>query len=95
MWEPRDAVAFAQELGIAVVVSAFEGGRPRWSEADGTTLVDATAMLRIDGTGPRGRVDARQVDALADHLGAHPDATLVFAGPRALANLAELESQLG
>ena len=73
---------------------AFEGGRPRWTDADGSTLVGATAMLRIDGTGPRSKVDARQVDALVDHLDAHPDAVLVFAGPRALANLTELQSQL-
>lgn len=95
LWEPRDAVAFADELGIAALVPAFEGGRPRWTQDGGTTLVGATAMLRIDGTGPRARVDARQVDALADHLDAHPDAVLVFAGPRALANLGALESQIG
>jgi hypothetical protein len=95
LWEPADALAFAGELGITALVPAFEGGRPRSTEPGGATLVGAAAMLRVDGTGPRARVDARQVDALAEHLEVHPSTTVVFAGPRALANLGELERELG
>ncbi len=94
LWEASDALAFAGELGITALLPAFEGGRPRSTEPGGATLVGASAMLRVDGIGPRARIDARQVDALAEHLDAHPSTTLVFAGPRALANLAELEREL-
>jgi len=95
LWERADTLAFAAELGVDPLVPAFEGGRPRWTEEGGSLLVGRTAMLRVDGTGPRARIDARQVDALADHVAEHPDVVLVFAGPRALANLTELERELG
>jgi hypothetical protein len=95
LWEPVEALAFAGELGIETIVPAFEGGRPRWADDARTTLVGARALLRIDGTGPRARVDARQLDAIAEHLESHPDATLLFAGPRALANLGAVETGPG
>jgi len=90
LWELPDILAFAAELGVEPLVPAFEGGRPRWAHEGATMLVGPTAMLRIDGSGPRARVDARQLDALADHLEDRPDSVLVFSGPRALGNLGEL-----
>lgn len=87
LWTSEDALAFAAELGISVVLPAFEGGRPRYVDEEGALLVSPHAWLRVEGTGPRDAVGGGMIDALLDHLAEAPDATLLFTGPRALASL--------
>lgn len=93
LWEPDTACAFAKSIGIDVIVPAFEAGRPIPSLSAAGVLVDPAAWLGVVGHGPRGRLDARQIDALLEHVEAVPDAVIVFEGPRALANLAALAEE--
>ncbi len=94
LWEAPVACALAQTLGIDVLVPAFEAGRPLASMSAAGVLVDRVAWLSVVGHGPRGRVDARQIDALVEHIEAVPDATLIFEGPRALANLGAVAEEV-
>lgn len=89
LWEPAEARLFARQIGATLLVSAFEGGRPRRRELHGDVLVSEDVWLRVDGTGPRARLDGDQLDALQGHLQAVPDATIIFGGSRALAHLRE------
>lgn len=88
LWTPEEAMALSAPLsGMELLVTAFEGGRPRRSEADDRILGIRGAWLRIDGAGPRRTVHGGHLDAIAEHVDADPRATLVFAGPRAVTNL--------
>jgi hypothetical protein len=94
LWEPEVARAFARELGVEVCIGAFEGGRPRYEDPGEPVLVGREVWLRVGGTGPRGRLDGAQIDALAEHVEAVPDATIVFTGPLALKHLREVSAFL-
>jgi hypothetical protein len=94
LWEPDVARVFARELGIIVSLGALEGGRPRYAESGDGVLVGPEVWLRVGGTGPRARLDGQAIDALAEHVAAVPDATIVFSGPRALAHLREVNAFL-
>ncbi len=94
LWEPDVARAFARELGIAVCLPAFLGGRPCYEDPAGPVLVGREVWLRIGGTGPHSRIDGAQTDALLEHVEAVPDATLIFTGPRALKHLREFAAFL-
>ena len=86
LWAAPDAAAFASSLGITLMGPAFVAGRPNTDE-DPEVMYDRAAWLRVDAMGRRPRLSADQLDAIADHLDVVPDSTLIFAGPRALANL--------
>jgi hypothetical protein len=94
LWSPAEAAAHARAIGAHALVPAFEGGRPIRAAHDPDVLVADDAWLRVDGVGPRARIDAEQIDAIAQHLERAPDATIVLAGPRAFANLRELAAAL-
>jgi hypothetical protein len=94
LWSPAEAVAHARAIGARALVPAFEGGRAIRATHDPEVLVAQDAWLRVDGVGPRSRIDADQIDAIAQHLERAPDATIVLAGPRAFANLRELAAAL-
>ena len=87
LWTTEDALAFAKELQVPVVLPAFEGGRPRYVDDEGAVLVSRDAWLRVEGTGPRDAVAGGMIDALLDHVAEAPETTLLFTGPRALASL--------
>lgn len=89
LWEPAEARLFARQIGATLLVSAFEGGRPRRRETHDDVLVGEDVWLRVDGVGPRAGLDGDQLDALQHHLEAVPDATLIFGGSRALRHLRE------
>lgn len=94
LWEPDGARAFARELGIQVCLPAFEGGRPCRADPASPVLVGPEVWLRIAGSGPRARLDGAQIDAIAEHVEAVPDATLIFTGGRALQHLREVSAFL-
>jgi len=94
LWEPDVARVFARELGVAVCIGALEGGRPRYVEGGDGVLVGPEVWLRVGGSGPRARLDGQAIDALAEHVVAVPDATIIFTGPRALAHLREVNAFL-
>lgn len=94
LWAPAEACAFAASLNITAMGPAFVAGRPNTDE-DPEVLYDRGAWLRVDAMGRRPRLSADQLDALADHLDVVPNATLVFAGPRALANLEATADSVG
>ncbi len=95
LWEPDVAQEFARQLGVTLLYGAFEGGRPRYEREGDDVLVGAHAWLRADGAGPSRRLDGAQLDALAMHVEALPDTTVIFAGPRAPAHLSAFSQLLG
>jgi hypothetical protein len=94
LWEPPVAAAFARELGVSLLLPAFAGGRALRNE-DGDGLVVPGAWLRVDGSGPRQAIHGGVVDDLLDHAETAESTTLVFAGPRAQANLSLVADALG
>lgn len=94
LWSAAEARALAKELGITVLGPAFVAGRPNVEPEDPQTLYHRDCWLRVDAMGKRPRVSADQLDALADHLDLHPKTTLIFAGPKALGNLAAAHDSL-
>lgn len=84
LWTPVEAMAAASTA--RVMLTAFEGGRPRRVD-DGPVLGAAGAWLRVDGAGPRRSIHGGHVDALIEHVEAQGQTTLVFTGPRAAANV--------
>jgi hypothetical protein len=84
LWEPAATLALARKLDIWTIVPAFEGtGRPvpqsyerRW--------------IRVDGAGATDRLRGALAESLVFALegkDALEDATVLFTGPRAYANL--------
>jgi hypothetical protein len=94
LWEPPVAAAFAREIGASLLLPAFAGGRALRNE-DGDGLVVPGAWLRVDGSGPRQAIHGGVVDDLLDHAETAQSTTLVFAGPRAQANLGLVADALG
>jgi hypothetical protein len=94
LWTPSEAALFARALDVALLHPAFVGGRPLLDEDDPPRLVAPDAWLRIDPIGRRPQLSADQLDALADHLELAPASTLVFTGPRAIANLRHARTEL-
>ncbi|MCA9650302.1 MAG: hypothetical protein H6712_28015 [Myxococcales bacterium] len=93
LWEPLDAAALAKQCGATLLWPAFTGGRA--IHEDGREgLVPAGAWLRVDGAGAKRGIHGGHVDELLDHLDLEPDATIVFAGPRARGNLGQLAEAL-
>lgn len=94
LWEPPVAAALARESGASLLMPAFAGGRALRNEG-GEGLVVPGAWLRVDGSGPRQTIHGGIVDDLLDHAETAEDTVLVFAGPRAHANLALVADALG
>jgi hypothetical protein len=94
LWEAPVAAAFARELGASLLLPAFAGGRPLRNE-DGDGLVVPGVWLRVDGSGPRHAIHGDTVDDLVDHAETAPSTVIVFAGPRAHANLGLVADALG
>lgn len=94
LWEPPVAAAFAREIGASLLLPAFAGGRALRNE-DGEGLVVPGAWLRVDGSGPRQAIHGDMVDDLLEHAETAESTTLVFAGPRAQANLGLVADALG
>ena len=83
LWEPAQTLALARKCGMQTVVPAFDGaGRPYTGSLE-------RRWLRVDGAGPTSRLRGVLAEALAHQLaGADGDeAVVLFAGPRAYANL--------
>lgn len=84
LWEPAATLALARKHDFHTLVSAFEGtGRPVEQSYE-------RRWLRVDGVGATERLRAVLAESLAFALAnkdALDDATILFAGPRALANL--------
>lgn len=87
LWSPAEASALASSLGITVMGPAFVAGRPNTEADEPEVLYHRNTWLRVDAMGRRPRLSADQLDALADHVDVQPASTMIFAGPRALANL--------
>lgn len=94
LWEPAVAAAFAKEIGATLMWPGFAGGRAVREEGSDALVPDG-AWLRVDGAGPRRAIHGGHVDELLDQVDVDPDATIVFAGPRARGNLAQLADALG
>lgn len=92
LWEAPMASALAVQLGIALMLPAFAGGRPLRHEGGG--LAAPGAWLRVDGSGPRQGIHGGHVDELLDHVDAAPETVMVFTGPRARPNLAQVADAL-
>jgi len=86
LWAPTEAIVLANSLGVTPMGPAFVAGRPN-TEDDPEILFHRSAWLRVNAMGRRPRLSADQLDAVADHIDAVPDCTLIFAGPKAIANL--------
>lgn len=84
LWEPAATQALARKLDIWTMASAFEGtGRPIEQSYE-------RRWLRVDGAGATERLRGALAESLVFALAnkdALADATILFAGPRALANL--------
>ncbi len=94
LWEAGPAFALAQRLHMQLMVPAFDGtGRPL--PVDGPASL-AKRWLRVDGAGPTARLRGILAETLAHTLlTAKPEAAVVlFAGPRAYANLRAFAGEL-
>ena len=87
LWSAPEVAALAGSLKVTALGPAFVAGRPNTEAEDPEVLYHRSAWLRIDAMGRRPRLSADQLDALADHVDVVPQSTLIFAGPKALANL--------
>lgn len=94
LWEAPVAAAFARELRAELLLPAFAGGRALRNE-DGDGLVVPGVWLRVDGSGPRQTIHGDTVDDLVDHAETAESTVMVFAGPRAHANLGLVADALG
>lgn len=94
LWSPPEVVSLAASLQITAMGPAFVAGRPN-TDDDPEVLYHRAAWLRVDAMGRRPRLSADQLDAIADHLDVVANPTLIFAGPKALANLEATADSLG
>lgn len=96
LWETPVAAAFAREIDASLLLPAFSGGRPvRNEDEDAEGLLLPGVWLRVDGSGRRQGIHGDMVDELLDHADAAQDTVMVFAGPRAHANLGMVADALG
>lgn len=94
LWSPPEVVSQAASLKITAMGPAFVAGRPN-TDDDPEVLYHRSAWLRVDAMGRRPRLSADQLDAIADHVDVVSNPTLIFAGPKALANLEATADNLG
>jgi len=90
LWEPAQTLALARKLGMQTVVPAFDGaGRPFAGALE-------RRWLRVDGAGPTTKLRGVLGEALAHTLEAAegPASVVLFAGPRAYANLRAFAQEL-
>jgi hypothetical protein len=83
LWEPAQTLSLARKLGMQTVIPAFDGaGRPYMGDLE-------RRWLRVDGAGPTSRLRGVLAEALAHQLASADadEAIVLFAGPRAYANL--------
>ena len=99
LWEPAQTQAVARKLGMQTVVSAFDGaGRPFSAASSGMPQpgVLDRRWLRVDGAGPTARFRGVLAEALSHALtiAGAPEPVVLFAGPRAYANLRAFATEL-
>lgn len=93
LWEPPQTLALARRLGMQTVVPAFDGtGRPFAGSFE-------RRWLRVDGAGPTDRLRGILAEALAFAVEGAEEAAedgpvILFAGPRAYANLRSFAREL-
>jgi hypothetical protein len=98
LWEPAQTLSLARKLGMRTIVPAFDGtGRQFAGSLE-------RRWLRVDGAGPTDRLRGVLAEALAfavEQAGAGEDAAeavddrvVLFAGPRAYANLRSFAREL-
>jgi hypothetical protein len=84
LWEPAATLALARKLDIVTLLPAYEGtGRPIAQSYE-------RRWLRVDGAGPTEKLRGALAEALIyalQNAEALKEATILFAGPRAHANL--------
>lgn len=98
LWSPPEVANLAASLKITAMGPAFVAGRPNTDPNTGDdpeVLYHRSAWLRVDAMGRRPRLSADQLDAIADHTDVVANSTLIFAGPKALANLEATADSLG
>jgi hypothetical protein len=94
LWEPAQTLSLARKLGMQVILPAFDGaGRPYAPPLVGGL---ARTWLRVDGAGPTSRLRGVLAEALAHALSIAdaPDPVVLFAGPRAYANLRAFATEM-
>lgn len=94
LWEPAQTLSLARKLGMQVILPAFDGaGRPYTPPLVGGL---ARTWLRVDGAGPTSRLRGVLAEALAHALSIAdaPDPVVLFAGPRAYANLRAFATEM-
>ena len=82
LWEPAQTLSVARKLGMQTVIPAFDGaGRPFNGSLE-------RRWLRVDGAGPTTKLRGILAESLV-HSMVHADvaAPVLFAGPRAYANM--------
>lgn len=94
LWEAPVAATFATEIGASLLLPAFAGGRALRND-DGDGLLVPGVWLRVDGSGARKGIHGDMIDELLDHADTAADTVMVFAGPRAHANLGMVADALG
>ncbi len=89
LWEPAQTLALARKLGMQTVVPAFDGaGRPHTGDFE-------RRWLRVDGAGPTSRLRGILAESLSYAMAsAGVTAPVLFAGPRAYANLRAFATEL-
>lgn len=93
LWEPAQTLVLARKLGLQTIVPAFDGtGRPFTGTLE-------RRWLRVDGAGPTDRLRGVLAESLAFAVdGAESSAddapVILFAGPRAYANLRSFAREL-
>jgi hypothetical protein len=92
LWEPAEASAFAEDLNIKTLYTAFVSGRPVRDPKTPERLIGEGIWLRAEGSARRARLSADQIDALLDHSDMDREWTMIFAGPKAISNLESFRS---
>lgn len=89
LWEPAQTLALARKLGMQTVIPAFDGaGRPHTGEFE-------RRWLRVDGAGPTSRLRGVLAESLSYAMSsAGVSAPVLFAGPRAYANLRAFATEM-
>jgi len=94
LWEPAQTLSLARKLGMQVILPVFYCAvRPYPPSLVGGL---ARTWLRVDGAGPTSRLRGVLAEALAHALSIAdaPDPVVLFAGPRAYANLRAFATEM-